>query len=430
MADPHIAQARGWFGDEDMTRHDHDRRSNSGRGAGAGTTPAAVSYLAVLEDGFPSCEAFLIGSGDSRTVPTIRIVRVDPHELSGHTSLDGPRRRRRRRGRQGKPLSDMSFAELKRAMWLLPLWMAVASLAAEARVAVAAIEEAIPLWLAVVLAVGCLAPTVVVVIRGRRRYRARLQELGTTMGSSFAFAEPLAPLPLRLRLWLIGVPLLAAAVVVLVAVLPGDGDTCVTKGIATAAAHEGICQRGANLFGGGVTYNVVDAGHVLHMPGYDARLLATTMRPVPITNPATDRAFYPNGIGTLVCLEVAITNRGSLPMTFDAGGEDIDLLLQSPKSAGASDAFSDQPDLRGEPSPSLATMSPVQPGQTSVGWVAYIAPAWALQTLNARATDLDFLLPSNGDAGPFSASYVGQIRLWKAGNAIGARALGEPPALR
>ncbi len=59
-------------------------------------------------------------------------------------------------------------------------------------------------------------------------------------------------------------------------------------------------------------------------------------------------------------------------------------------------------------------MAPIQPGQTAVGWVAFVAPQWALQTLNARATDLEFLLSANGDAGPSAAAYIGQIRLWKA----------------
>ncbi len=78
-------------------------------------------------------------------------------------------------------------------------------------------------------------------------------------------------MPASVRLWLVAVPVLAAAALWLVARAPGAGNTCLAKGIVTAG-QEGICHRDANLFGAGVTFNVVDAGHVLHMPGYDAQL--------------------------------------------------------------------------------------------------------------------------------------------------------------
>ena len=125
-----------------------------------------------------------------------------------------------------------------------------------------------------------------VAVRARRRYRARLGELRDPIPGSLSVAQALSPLPLGVRLWLMGAPLLVVVALVLVASAPGDGDACVTQGIATAPAREGICQRGANLFGGGVTYHVVDAGHVLQMPGYDAQLLATTTRIGPVTNAA------------------------------------------------------------------------------------------------------------------------------------------------
>ncbi len=321
----------------------------------------------------------------------------------------------------------MTVAEIKRAMWLLPVWMGTVVLAALAPILAGAIEEELPMWLAVLLGAAVIAWPAWVTIRARRRYRARLRELSDLITGAPSIAERPAPLPLRFRLWLIASPLLVVIVLVLVVTAPGDGNSCVTKGIATAAAREGICQRGASLFGGGVTYNVVDAGHVLRMPGYDAQLLATTTLTTPVSNAASDPALYPDGTGTLVCLEVAITNRRSTPLTYDAAGADVDLLLQSPRSPATAYQFPDLPNANGEPSPSLAAMPPIQPGQTAVGWVAFVAPEWALQTLNARATDLEFLLPTNGDAGPSAASYVGQIRLWKSANAAGARALADNP---
>jgi hypothetical protein len=72
-------------------------------------------------------------------------------------------------------------------------------------------------------------------------------------------------------------------------------------------------------------------------------------------------------------------------------------------------------------------MSPIQPGQTAIGWVAFVAPQWALETLNARATDLQFLRPTSHGMDSPGAGYIGQIRLWKAANASGTQALANRP---
>jgi hypothetical protein len=320
----------------------------------------------------------------------------------------------------------MTAAEVRRAMWLTPLAMGTLAVGWAARVAAAAIDEEVPVWLAGLLIVVSTAWSVALVISALRRYRSRLWELSDPITGSLSIGEPPTPLRLSTHLWLIGSPVLVAVTIGLVVVLPGAGNTCVTKGIATAVAREGICKRDANLFGGGVTYNVVDAGHVLHMPGYDAQLLATTTRTGPVNNAAENPTLYPNGLGMLVCLKVAITNRGATALTYDAGGADVDLVLQG-RSSGSAYDFPDVPNVVTEPSPSVAAMPPIQPGHTAVGWVAFVAPLWVLDTLNARATDLDFLLPANGDAGPSAAAYIGQIRLWKAANTAGARALTNHP---
>lgn len=314
-------------------------------------------------------------------------------------------------------------------MWLMPVAMGTAVLAAFARVAVATIDEQLPLWAAAALAVVIAAWPTAVTIRARRRYSARLAELGDPLFGSALTDQPLAPLPLLSRVWLLGTPVLVLVAVGLAVNARGLGNTCVTKGIATAAAREGTCLRGGNLFGGGVTYTVVDAGRVLSMPGFDARLLATTTRIGPVSNAAQSPDFYPNGFGTLVCLKVAITNRGSTTITYDSSGTDVWLLLQNRDSAAGAGSyyFPDVPEANEEPNPSLAALPPIQPGQTVVGWVAFVAPQWALQTLNARATDLEFLLPSNGHGGPNAASYIGQIRLWKAAGTAGKRALADNP---
>jgi hypothetical protein len=123
----------------------------------------------------------------------------------------------------------------------------------------------------------------------------------------------------------------------------------------------------------------------------------------------------------MVCFELAITNRGLAPLIYDAGGADVDLLLQSAQLRGDSYEFADMPGVGHEPMPALADEPPIQPGGTTVGWVAFDAPQWAPKTLTARASDLEFWLRSNRRA----SAYVGQIRLWKAAGAAGARALSD-----
>jgi hypothetical protein len=297
----------------------------------------------------------------------------------------------------------------------------------EVRIAVLAIDEVIALWLAVVLALGSAGWSVLMVVRARRRYQVRLDQLRDPTTSAFPVTEKPLPVPASVRLWLVAVPVLAVAALWLVARAPGAGNTCVAKGIATATGREGICQRDANLFGAGVTFNVVDAGHVLHMPGYDAQLLSTATGVTPISDSQRSPNFYPNGTGVLVCFEVAITNRGPAAIIYDAGGSDVGLLLQSPSSAERSYDFSDLPDATGEPRPSLTTLSPIRPGQTAIGWVAFVAPQWAPETLNARSTDLEFTLPNGRDGDSPATNYVGQIRLWKAANAQGSQTLINRP---
>jgi hypothetical protein len=313
-------------------------------------------------------------------------------------------------------------------MWLTPVAVLTAALAGLARIGVAAIQETLPLWLAVALGVALLVWPAIAARNARRRYRARLVELRNAVTGFGPVAESLGPLPMGVRAWLVAAPLFALGALTLAATSPGVGSTCADRGISTSAAREGTCVRAANLFGGGVTYNVIDAGHVLRMPGVNVELLATTTQPVVITDPQRSPSFYPGGMGTLVCFEVAIANRGATPLTYDADGTDVDLLLRDVRSRNDSYEFADLPGVGHEPIPALADQPPIQPGQTAVGWVAFDAPEWAPETLTARATDLEFRLPTDGKPTEPKNAYVGQIRLWKAANAAGARALTDNAA--
>jgi hypothetical protein len=312
-------------------------------------------------------------------------------------------------------------------MWLTPVAVGTAALGGLARIGVAAIQETLPLWVAGSLGIALLVWPVIATHHIRRRYRARLAELCNPRTDFEPLAEPLRPLPMGVRAWLIAAPLIAVGALALAATAPGVGSTCASKGISTPAAREGRCLREANLFGSGVTYNVVDAGHILRMPGLTAELLATKTQAVIITDPQRNPSFYPHGTGTLVCFEVSITNHGPAPLSYDAGGTDVDLLLQGTRSPSDSYELPDMPGVGHEPIPALADQPPIQPGQTTIGWVAFDAPQWAPETLTTRASDLEFRLPTNGNASEPGDAYVGQIRLWKAANAAGARALADEP---
>lgn len=194
--------------------------------------------------------------------------------------------------------------------------------------------------------------------------------------------------------------------------------TCEAAQISTPAAREGTCARNQTLFGGGTVYNVVDAGHVLRMPGYDAQLIATSVARTTVTNPQTDPQAYPDGHGYLVSCEISITNEAQTPLSFDAAGRDVDLLIDDPTDL-ASISFPDLPNSKGEPGPSIADVGTIAPHDTATGWVSFVAAVWTPSVLNQRASDLEFYR-----AGHQSQSYVGQIRLWKWATPAGEDALG------
>ena len=341
--------------------------------------------------------------------------RLDRHQVGD----DGSQRQfgfgGRRRSRRGKALSEMNAAEVRRATWLLPLSMGTAVIAGAGRIAVAVIEHELPLGLAGVLIAAFIVWPIAVTIRMRRRYRARLSELRDPITGALP-TDPPAPLPLATRVWLLASPLLVVIGIALIAVLPGTRDTCVSKGIATAAAREGICQRGGNLFGGGVTYNVINAGHTLTMPGYQARLLSSSLAPVTADGPNATAALYPDHQGLLVSFEIEVTNdsHGSLQLPVTQG-----IAAEIPASPGSEEGNQWWPSVgaTSAPAPQLAAEAPLAPEQSNIGWVSFVLPPSIEPLLRARLSDLEFY-PADQDH-----SYVGQIRLWKAANAAGNTAL-------
>jgi hypothetical protein len=200
--------------------------------------------------------------------------------------------------------------------------------------------------------------------------------------------------------------------------------TCAAAQISTSVAAEGKCAVGAGLFGGGTTVAVVDSGHVLRMPGYDAELLATSVIPFRVSNPESHPAAYPDGHGLLVSFFISVVNTSARPITFDAGGHDTNLLIDYFGTAGRMWSMPELPNAPGEPGTSIADAGPIAPRSEVGGWVSFVAPIWARSVLHSRAADLR-LFP----AGHTAENYVGVIRLWKWATTNGEAAAGLTPSL-
>ncbi|MHB8691911.1 MAG: hypothetical protein ACYDHH_11745 [Solirubrobacteraceae bacterium] len=219
--------------------------------------------------------------------------------------------------------------------------------------------------------------------------------------------------------------LLAGLIVLAAVVLPtvltlGPGDTCVSKGIATPAGREGICVRTLGLLGASTTYNVVDSGHTLHMPGYDVRLLSSTSRVTTVTG--GDTADYPGGTGLLVSYLVSITNTQDSPLLFDTAGQDTDLALPYRPNDPNTPTWGQVLQPQGAPTPQVGQQGPIPAHTFLTGWLTFVVPLKLEQYLNTRPADLEFYRPGQ------ERGYVGQIRLWKYASSEAEKALQANPA--
>jgi hypothetical protein len=218
----------------------------------------------------------------------------------------------------------------------------------------------------------------------------------------------------RERVLLAGLLLLVAIGVPLL-LMSGPRDTCASSGIATPVAREGVCVRGGGLFESTTTYNVVDSGHILHMPGYDAQLLASTSRVTTVYG--SDTVDYPGGTGLLVSYEVSITNPRTPPLLFDATARDTDLAFPDSPGVAYTGAWRQTLTPQGAPSPQLDQQGTIPAHGTVTGWLSFVVPLRLEQYLNTRPADLEFFRPGQ------ERGYVGQIRLWKWATSQGEAAL-------
>jgi hypothetical protein len=193
-------------------------------------------------------------------------------------------------------------------------------------------------------------------------------------------------------------------------------DPSCASGVEPPEAREGICARyrGSGI----VVFNVVDHDRVLHMPEYDARLLASRITPTRVNNWRLHPEAYPGGRGTLASFELEVSNPGTVPLQFGPlivrstapsylPDPPAELLLPMGRGSAEGRAYPVIYNGRDAPGPSIFGQPPIQPHTSLVGWVTMVAPPDAAGLTAVPRADLDLLTT---DRNP---DYVGQIRLWK-----------------
>jgi hypothetical protein len=185
-----------------------------------------------------------------------------------------------------------------------------------------------------------------------------------------------------------------------------------------SSGKEGICTADNPSFGGPTVFNVVNSGHTLHMPGYDARLLNSAYWETRVTGPLAGSPDYPKGQGLFISFDVSIHNTGSVPLEFDQDAAAIDLLIAPTPSSSMYIGRPQIPYPDGAPGPQLDQEGAIPAGGTASGWVSFTAPLWERSRLNSPPTDLEFFRAYDPRQG-----YVGRIRLWKAANPAGRIAM-------
>jgi len=182
---------------------------------------------------------------------------------------------------------------------------------------------------------------------------------------------------------------------------------CDTAQISTPEGREGTCAVRVR-FGRSMISTVVNRDHVLHMPGYDARLLSAVGIPTRVTNVAPDNARYPGARGLLMSYRVRVRNTTGAPLQFDADGRSIDLLY--PVSRTSHEQFLVPQLVHADDAPGAPPghAQPIAPYATATGWVSFVVPLAAATLLDKRPADLEFYRPGRPDR-----AFNGQLRLWK-----------------
>ena len=253
---------------------------------------------------------------------------------------------------------------------------------------------------------------IAMVASGRRRQRFGDLAAGTVVTRA-SFAPEKAEMRGSNLLALIAYPIvwLAPAVLFFVFMPAARAESCDDAGITTDAQREGTC-----IDGDGRVYTIVDAGHTLHMRGYDARLTRTAIRFARI--PELARHGFPGGDAAVLGFKVIIENTGDKPLRVDRRGDFALYNLMDP--SGRTRHIGELPlRFRAGFRPLGSDRRPVRPGATRRGWLRFVVPEVVVGRLPLTNASLGLGLPSHED----HDRYMGQFRLYRAANVKGASAL-------
>jgi hypothetical protein len=238
-----------------------------------------------------------------------------------------------------------------------------------------------------------LVGLITMILTGQRR-----QRLGDLAGRT-CVTRASAPYPrperrgwARLAVW--GYPAVWLAPAVLAFVLFPDARVlpCERTDIKGGAGDEGSCL--VQTRGGDGVFTVVNTGHVLHMPTYNAKLVRTATH------------------GRVVGLKLAITNTGDQPLRFDAGARHLILTAPRLDNTGMASAR----ELR-----TREAQPPIPPGRTRTLWASYAVPSVMLPQLRQPPAALVFMPRAGGPAG--GLPHLGEIRLWRVSTRAGVKVL-------
>jgi uncharacterized RDD family membrane protein YckC len=228
-----------------------------------------------------------------------------------------------------------------------------------------------------------------------------------------------SPRPARdtLREWfaLYAYPCVWIAPVVLVFALVPDARLlpCREVGISSASGKEGSCLA-LGSYGDTQVLDIVNAGHTLHMPDYDVRLIRTATRPSP--RALRSSRYYRSGGTMVVGLKLAVTNTSDRPLAFDRKSRE--LVLGAPRLDGRMIPLRELPPAARTGFSSFARQRPIKPGRTRTAWASFGMPPGLVSQLRQPVAGLAVIPPPSG-----GYDHMGEIRLWRASTPAGVRSL-------
>jgi hypothetical protein len=193
--------------------------------------------------------------------------------------------------------------------------------------------------------------------------------------------------------------------------------SCGTAAFEPPQSRQGLCTvyEHSSI----VVKNIVDRNSTLHMPEYDARVITWTSARTRVPNWRNEPKRFPEGHGTLVSLEVEISNPGDEPLQYGPliARSPVPSYRSHPPAELALPISAGRPgeglsvvailNPRGAPGPSIFGQAPILPHSSITGWISFVMSLSESELVGLPRSDL---MLSPVDENP---NYVGIIRLGK-----------------